>query len=274
MKNKIAVVFDFDDTLTRDSTSRYLSLNGISPSIFWEEEVQQLIDQSWDFVLAWMYTIMKHRKTNNNLLTLDSLKSFSKSLDFFPGVKEIFGHIRSYVKKIDTENKIDVEFYIISSGIGTIVENCNICHEFTDIWTSNLFFNNDGVPLFIKNAVSSTEKTRYLFQIHKGFVGDNFKNRPLAVNDYVAEEERRIPFENIIFIGDGYTDIPCFSIVNKFGGTPICVYENHDEFYGRKTSSFIEEGRAINTVLADYSPSSQLYNLLFDSLYKITLLNS
>ncbi|WP_092484780.1 haloacid dehalogenase-like hydrolase [Candidatus Ichthyocystis hellenicum] len=267
MDKKIAIVFDFDDTLANDSTSNYLRLNGVSPSAFWKQEVQKLVDRNWDFALAWIYVIMKHRENNPNLLTLESLKSFSKKVKFFPGVREIFDRIRSYVASISTA--VDVEFYIISSGIGTIIENCAISHEFTDIWSTNLSFDPEGNPTFIKNIVSFTEKTRFLFQVHKGIVGDRFKNQPFAVNDYIPSKNRKIPFENIIFIGDGYTDIPCFSVVKTFGGKPICVYGGDEEIGENKAATFIKEGRVLSSVPADYRPNSPLHELLFDFIHQI-----
>ncbi|CUT17494.1 MULTISPECIES: haloacid dehalogenase-like hydrolase [Candidatus Ichthyocystis] len=269
MDKTIAIVFDFDDTLANDSTSNYLRLHGVSPSTFWKQEVQKLVDRNWDFALAWIYVIMNHRKFNPNLLTLESLKSFSKKVKFFPGVKEIFGHIRSYVASIRADNKINVEFYIISSGIGTIIENCAISNEFTDIWSTNLLFDAEGNPIFIKNIVSFTEKTKFLFQIHKGIVGNRFKNQPFAVNEYIPNKNRKIPFENIIFIGDGYTDIPCFSVVKKFGGKSICVYGGEEEIGENKAAILIKEGRVTRSVLADYRPNSPLHELLLDSIHQI-----
>lgn len=262
---KIAIVFDFDNTLTEDSTSKYLREQKIDPLDFWENSVQNLINQKWDITVAYMYGLIEEHKKNQNFLSITSLKEFSKKLSFFPGVEQFFGHIKNYVG--EQSEHFEIEFYIISSGIGTIVGNCNIIHEFKDIWASNFVFNEEGHPFFVKNIVSFTDKTRYLFQIQKELVGPLFKTQPFAVNE--KTEKKKIPFTNMIFIGDGWTDVPCFAIMQKFGGTALCVYDPENKNLTENASKLFREKRVIGSAPNDYSQGSLLYGMITQSIQRI-----
>src|SRR3546814_7042913 len=111
--------------------------------------------------------------------------------------------------------RVQLEFYLICSGIGDVFRHTPIAHEFTDIWASEFNYGDDGAIEFPRRIVSFTDKTRYLFHIQKGIIGQASRGKPFEVNRKVPEDKLRVPFEQMIFVGDGYTDIPCFSLIRR-----------------------------------------------------------
>jgi hydroxymethylpyrimidine pyrophosphatase-like HAD family hydrolase len=267
MKNIIAIVFDFDETLAKDSTTSLLESIGIDTNLFWKKEVQDLLNFGWDPVPAYLFKMIEYSKDGHKI-TLDLFRKHAKSIKFFKGVTNLFGTLKKHVQY---KNDIELEFYIISSGIGEILRNTRISKHFTDIWACDFHYNENNEITFPKNIVSFTDKTRYLFHISKGLVGEKYKNKPFDVNKKFEKNEFRVPSNHIIFIGDGYTDIPCFSLVKKMEGIPIAVYDNQNENKWGTAWDFLEQDRVINLVPADYSRNSALMNSLkmaIDSIIK------
>ena len=255
MQNIIAVVFDFDDTLAPDSTSSFLNNLGVDVPKFWQDEVQPLIDSGWDPVPAYLYKMLKF-SSDQTPITKESLRQWGHKIVFYEGVTRIFNRLKNHVKVIDSN--ISAEFYLISSGIGEIVRNTKIAKYFTDIWACDFNYDIDGQIEFPKNIVSFTDKTRYLFQIAKGIYGEESRKTPFDVNKKVDPNEIRIPFRNMIYVGDGLTDIPCFSLVSKQGGVAIAVFDRENKAKWGRAWGFMEHGRAANVVPADYSTKSAL----------------
>jgi phosphoserine phosphatase len=224
-QNVIAVVFDFDDTLTDDSTTKLLETHGIDPRDFWENRMRELTDAGWDAPLAYLKLILDQIGDGKPFgrLTNEKLREFGKSLEFYCGIPELFEDLRQLTKKHVASNPV-VEYYIISGGIEEVIRGSTIAREFTGIWGCR-FHEEDGFVRYVANAISFTEKTKYLFAINKGISDADIRKRPFAVNEYRAQEDRRVPFENMIYIGDGLTDVPCFSLIGKSGGMPFGVFD-------------------------------------------------
>ncbi|MDX8387174.1 MAG: HAD family hydrolase [Ghiorsea sp.] len=261
MQERIAVVFDFDDTLGPDSTSGYLKQAGVEDiSGFWAE-VGTMMKQDWDPVPAYLHHMIKASQQGvSSPLTQDSLMHWGAKLPFFDGVEGIFDHIRKVVHEANP--RVSLEFYLISSGIGDVLRHTKIAHEFHDIWASEFHFGEDGVAIAPKKVVSFTDKTRYIFQIQKGIIGETSKGKPFDVNKKLSPEQIRVPMNQMIFVGDGYTDIPCFSMIKKEGGISIAVYDkNHVEKWG-SAYQFVADGRVSNLLSANYQEGSDLVNFL------------
>ena len=272
--NIIAIIFDFDDTLAPDSTSGYLKENGIDISSFWNQKVKNLLDEGWDTVSAYFYLLIEESKKNDHFkLTKKSLMSWGEKLNFFPGVTEIFDHLKDYTQK--KHSVIELEFYLISSGIREILINTAIKKHFKDIWASDFAYDREQNVTFPKNIVSFTDKTRYLFHIQKGFWGNQYRNKPFSVNKKISKEEIRIPFENMVFVGDGYTDIPCFSLIDKSNGIALGVVDRDSPNKWWDAMGFKKDNRVLNVTIADYQKGSEARKLLemaIDSIsYRITL---
>ncbi len=264
--NKIALIFDFDETLVEESTSAFLESYGLDIDAFWNKTVNSLIQKDWDPVPAYMFRMievsMKHTMTKSNF------QEFAKQVKYKKGVKSLFEELKNHVKKNNLN--YEIEFYIISSGIGEIIRSTEIAKNFKDIWASDFAYDYKEQIAFPKKILSFTDKTRYIFQISKGMVGDTFRSNPYVVNDKYDSENYIIPFKNMIYIGDGLTDVPCFSLIKKQGGTAIGVYDaQNTQAYG-KAWKFIKEDRVSNLHTANYTKGSDLYNSIIMAINSIS----
>ncbi len=261
MQERIAVIFDFDDTLGADSTTGFLQHAGLRDiPAFWQE-VGQMMDEDWDPVPAYLNHMMTAAHDGRiQALSRQALQDWGKQVPLFEGVTEIFSHLRSVAH--DANPRITLEFYLISSGIGDVLRHTAIAHEFTDIWAAEFAYDAQGNAITAKKIISFTDKTRYIFHIQKGIIGAKARGKPFAVNKKIPSDQLRIPPHQMIFVGDGYTDIPCFSLIKQNGGIPIAVYdEKHTEKWGN-AFQFITDGRVSNLLSANYSHGSDLRNFL------------
>lgn len=258
MKDIIAVIFDFDDTLAEDSTTAFLESIGIDTYDFWKVKVQALLNDEWDPIPAYLYQMLKESK-EGKVITKEKLSSFAKDISFFKGVHKLFSNLQ---KMAEEHEDIELEFYLISSGIGDVIRSSKIAKNFKEIFSSEFEYNKKGEIVFPKRVVSFTDKTRFLYSISKGFIGSEYRNKPFEVNRKIEKETYRIPFANMIFVGDGYTDIPCFSLLKKMKGTTIGVYDPHNKSKWENAWEFVEDNRTSNLVPADYTKGSALMNSL------------
>jgi hypothetical protein len=264
----IALVFDFDDTLAPCCTSGYLERQGVEPELFWQTEVQSLVDDGWDPIPAYLYGMIGASRAGRiPPMTKESLESWGPEVPLFNGVTGIFDRLRKHTASLNPS--LNLEFYVISSGIGDIVRNTVIAPHFTDIWSCDFAYDENGHAHFPKRLVSFTDKTRYLFQISKGQIGPEARTRPFDVNLKVPSDERRIPLNQMIFVGDGYTDVPCFSLVKKRGGIAIGVYDGQDHTKWGRAWGFLEQNRVSNLAPTDYTEHSALSNALMMSIDSI-----
>jgi len=241
---------------------------GVNVPLFWQNEVQPLLTDDWDPVPAFLYRIIELSNSGRiQPVTQQDLSHWGSQIQFYEGVEDIFGRLRNHARTVNP--RLALEFYLISSGIGEILRHTRIAHQFNDIWACEFIYNEAGHLTFPKRVVSFTDKTRYLYQIKKGIFGPTSRGKPFDVNRKVSPLQVRIPFDRMIVVGDGYTDIPCFSLVKKHGGVAIGVYDNdHREKWGRAWG-FIEDGRVSNLVPADYRNKSALSNSLMMAVQSI-----
>jgi len=261
MQERIAVIFDFDDTLGPDSTTGFLKHAGLQDiETFWQE-VGQMMSDDWDPVPAYLNHMMAAQQDGRiQGLTRDGLQAWGEQVPLFEGVPQVFSLLREIAH--DANPRVSLEFYLISSGIGDVLRHTSIAHEFTDIWASEFDYDEQGKAISAKKIISFTDKTRYIFHIQKGIIGETSRGKPFAVNKKVAEDQLRIPSQQMIFVGDGYTDIPCFSLIKKNGGIPIAVYDRqHTEKWGN-AFQFVADGRVSNLLSANYQQGSDLTNFL------------
>ena len=262
MSSRIAVVFDFDDTLAHDSTSAFLESIGVDAQHFWTDTVQQLLADGWDPIPAYLHAMIEHSRSREpgDRITQNRLAEFGQTIQFYAGVPEIFDKLRTTAREIDPS--LDVEFYLISSGIESIIRATSIANEFHDIWACQFHVDANDEIQFPKNVVSFTEKTRFLFQISKGLIGPDVRNRQGEVNKRVRNSRFRIPLGQTIFVGDGQTDVPCFALVKKYGGVPIGVYDPDRPNKWSTAWEFIEDGRVTSLHSAKFTPGDDLHNTL------------
>lgn len=266
MSDVIALIFDFDDTLAPDSTSGFLADMGVDVEQFWTDRVGPLLfEQDWDPVPAYLYQMIAlSDSASHGLITRERLEDWGRRLPLHAGVETLFSRLREMVKA--QHPQVQLEFYLISSGIGDVVRQTPVAHEFTDIWASEFMYDQAGAIRFPKRVVSFTDKTRYLFHIQKGIVGPSSRNKPFEVNRKIAPDKLRIPFEQMIFVGDGYTDIPCFSLIRRSGGVAFGVWDPRHRDKRSRAWGFIQEGRVSNLNQARYDDEAELYQWLEEAV--------
>jgi phosphoserine phosphatase len=224
----IAVIFDFDDTLVPDSTSALLRGHGIDPDEFWPTKAKALVDQGYDPPLAYLNLLLQEVGEGRplGLLSNQDLGAFGRTLDssWFPGLPGMFDDLRAAAAAY---RDVSVEFYIISGGLQALMEGSeHVQKYFSGVYGCQLAEDErTGAVHFIKRCVTFTEKTRFIFEINKGIAPRDAATQPHLVNLLVPEETRRIPLGNMIYVGDGLTDVPCFSLVEKAGGMALGVFQ-------------------------------------------------
>ncbi len=268
MVNRIAVIFDFDETLAPDSTSSFLEGLGVDVEDFWANEVTPMYkEKGWDPIPAYLYKMIELSASGSERtrITKEKLAAFGKKISFFNGAQTIFKKLRVVAQEVNS--KVDVEFFLLSSGIRDILVNTKIAKYFKDIWACDFHYNAKGEILFPKNIVSFTDKTRFLFQISKGIFGPDSRFKPFEVNKKV--DSLYVPFNQMIVVGDGQTDIPLFSLIDKQKGIPIAVYDPNDKRKWGKAWEFVQDDRVKNVVPADYGKKSALNHMLEMAVTKI-----
>lgn len=262
----IAVVFDFDDTLMPDSTTKFLQSRGIDTEKFWQD-AGQLIKNGYDQPSAYIRLMLEEVGPDKKLgpITNADLRAFGATLehDFYPGLPEFFDDLKSEVKK-EFAN-IEVEYYLVSGGLQAMLEGVPaVTNHFSGVYGCKLGeCANTGLVNHIKRSVTFTEKTRYLFEINKGIKQLSSDTNPFLVNENVPQQNRRISFRNIAFVGDGLTDIPCFSLVSSSGGQAFGVFDpsNRDKTK-RALEKFLIPHRVITMLPPEYGPTAALGSML------------
>ena len=246
----IAIICDCDNTLMPDAPSLLLKYNGMDPQPFWDK-IDLLVKDGWDPPIAWMtelIKLIKEGKIKQN--TNEKLAEFGASIQVFSGVDSFLEEINSFLGK---DLDVRVEGYVVSSGIESLMKGSKIADSFTDIFGGRLY-EKDGEISGIKSSITFTEKTKFIFAINKG-ITSQIREKPYDVNNFIAENERRIPFDNMIYLGDGPSDIPCFSMIQKLGGTSIAI-DSKDEW--SKNRQYELRSREMNSYKPDYTADSEL----------------
>lgn len=266
-KNKsiVAIMYDFDKTLCTKDMQEYTFIPnvGLTPKDFWTESNQLAKDKKMDAILAYMYLMIEKAHAAKVSIRRDEFVKMGKDLQFFPGVIDWFMRIN----KIGDELGLSIEHYIISSGLHEIIEGSSIYKEFKDVFACEFLYNENDVACWPKNAVNYTTKTQFLFRINKGVLDISNDN---DLNTYTPEDDRPVPFRNMIYIGDGLTDVPCMKLVKINGGYSIAVYQRGKK---SKVEDLIINNRVNFIEPADYSEGSDLDKTVNLILSKMAMVN-
>ncbi len=254
IKPVVAICYDFDKTLSPDDMQAqgFIQSVGCDVNSFWKESNGRATDNDMDQNLAYMYTMMKKARANVPF-TRKNLQDYGSKVTLFPGADTWFERIREYGK----EKGVIVEHYIISSGLKEMIEGTKVKDSFEKIYASSFYYDEDGVAIWPAQVVNYTNKTQFLFRIEKGVLDINDS----GVNDYFAPENIRIPFRNMIYIGDSDTDIPCMKLVNSYGGHSIGVF-NPSTCKKEKVYKMMHDNRIKYFAPADYSENTELDRLV------------
>ena len=247
----IAIIYDFDKTLSTDDMQNFsfIPALGMKSDEFWAITSKLTKEKGVENILSYMYMMIEQCKEKNIPLTREYLNKLGKEVKFFDGVTTWFKRINAYAEELG----YTIEHYIISSGTKEIIEGTPIAKEFKEIYACEFLFNDEGIATWPKIAINYTAKTQYLFRITKGVL-DPYDH--IGVNSNIP---KRIPYQNMIYIGDGLTDVPCMTLLKEKGGTSIAIYPKGNQ---EKVSQLVDDGRVNYTCRGDYSSNSEIEKII------------
>lgn len=259
----IAMMYDFDKTLCTKDMQEYSFIPRVNmdPSHFWGEVTKIAEKDKMDRILSYMYYMLKKAKAENVPIRKDDFRSAGENIELFPGVLDFFDRMNRYGDELG----ITIEHYIISSGLKEIIEGSQLKDKFKQIYACEFHYDVNGVADWPSLVVNYTNKTQFLFRINKGVL-DISEDEQL--NEFVEDINRRIPFRNMIYLGDGLTDVPCMKLVKENGGQSIAVYTKKE-----KVEHLLKNRRVDFIAEADYRVNSDLDQTLKLILQKMSIVN-
>ena len=260
----VALIYDFDGTLAPGNMQEFgfIQAVGSTPEEFWSKSNQIAVGQDASNVLAYMKLMYDEAREKGIPLRYEQFKEFGKSVEFFEGVQQWFSIVNEYGRK----QGIKIEHYINSSGLKEIIEGTRIAGKFRYIFASSFIYDENGETAWPGIAVDSTNKTQFIFKINKGIFSARDSVR---LNSSMAEEKKRIPFPNMIYFGDGETDVPCMKIVGMFGGHSLAVYKQGDDKKRAIAQKLKRQGRVRFAVPAVYTKDSEAFRVVCAIIDKI-----
>ena len=260
-KPVVAIMYDFDKTLCTKNMQEYSFIPDIGLSVeeFWSAANNLSRSLQMDGILAYMWQMINESRKNSKSIHRKDFVKLGNSLEFYDGVNEWFDRINNYGKKAG----VQVEHYVISSGLREIIEGSSIYKKFKEVYACVFMYDENDTACWPKNVVNYTTKTQFLFRINKG-VSDLSDDKSL--NNYIPEDERRVPFRNMIYIADGITDVPCMKLVKVNGGYSIAVYQKKKK---EQANELLRDNRVNYIVQADYKENSELDKLIKDVISEI-----
>jgi 2-hydroxy-3-keto-5-methylthiopentenyl-1-phosphate phosphatase len=266
-QNIIAIVYDFDGTLSPGNMQEetIFKAYGIDKKKFWAKSQSLVIRRGYEKTLAYLKLLIDDPVFKRCPLTKRKLKELARHVPYYPGVDEgYFDQLGAFLGSLPevSEAGITLEHYIISSGLQEILEGVSIRKYFKKIYACEYDFQK-GRPVFPKLVINDTNKTQFLFRINKGKL-----RLSESINEHMPEKERRIPFRNMIYVGDGITDVPSMTVVQKAGGNAIAVYDPARQV-PRAVKAMVAEHRAEHFAPADFRAQSLFVKILKQTLKKI-----
>ena len=239
MKPIIALLYDFDKTLCTTDMEDYsfIPALGMTPPDFWKIANDFGRENHMDGLLAYMYTMIEECRRRDIRLDREFLIRCGRAVELFPGVREWFGRINAF----GAEQGVEVEHYVLSSGLTEIIEGTGIFHEFKKVYACEFLYNEAGLASWPKLDVNFTNKTQFIYRINKGVLDVSDDRR---LNSSMPDDSRRVPFTNMIYVGDGLSDVPCMKMTRAYGGQAIAVYQDSnrqavEELLSRRRVDFI-----------------------------------
>ena len=251
----MAICYDFDRTLSPDDMQTFTLIPsfGVDKQEFWHESDMLAVENLMDNNLAWMYELIKYSKFKGKSLRKEYFNEIGNDVKLYPGVDSWFENVNAYA----AERGIEVEHYIISSGLKEIIEGSRIGPYITRVYASSYLYSADGIAEWPAQVVNYTTKTQFIFRIAKGYL----EEYDARVNDSMPHTNRNVDYENIVYIGDSATDIPCMTLVKQKGGYSIGVYDpvsnNKSKVY-----KLFSDGRLNFYAPADYTKDSPIFSYM------------
>lgn len=257
-KTKVAIMYDFDKTLSDKDMQEYSFIPslGYKENIeFWEDVMKLSKDNKMDSILAYLFMMIKKSQDVSKPICKEAFTKLGKDVLLYPGVNTWFKRIN----EIGANLGLEIEHYIISSGLTEIIEGTEIANEFKKIYACKFYYDENGVARWPSLVVNYTTKTQYIFRINKQVLDEN---EDKALNEYTEEKDRPIPFRRMIYVGDGLTDVPCMKLVKENGGKSIVVYNRKNQLMKDTAESLIKQNRANYMSVANYSSNKEMECLM------------
>ena len=262
-KTVIALLYDFDKTLCTQDMQNYSFIPslGMAPDDFWREANGFGEEHQMDGILAYLYTMVRKSREKGVPLTRESLRRCGKDISLFPGVTDWFDRITRFGDTLG----VQVEHYVISSGLKEIIEGSEIAHCFKEIYACEFFYDENGVPVWPKLAVNFTAKTQFVYRINKGVLNVSDDK---ALNASMPDEHKRVPFVNMMYLGDGLSDVPCMKMMRSYGGQAIAVYQNANR---KAVEDLLRRDRVDFIFPADYREGTPLETTVKNIIRKMAV---
>ena len=262
---KVALVYDFDGTLAPGDMQEYGYLEAIGypdAKVFWKHCADLAAESDAGGILMSQGELLHEALRHGVHPTRQLFQHYGANVPFFPGVETWFQQINDYGSSLN----LNVKHFVVSSGIKEIIEGTSIAKEFEQIYACTYLYNDKGEAYWPAISVDYSSKVQFLSKISKGIreAGDSVR-----VNQFMSNDERAIPFERIIYLGDGQTDVPSMHVVRESRGQSIAVYSNDDK--QRLARTLLEDGRVNYACPADYTETGQLQRVVKHILEGIAL---
>ena len=259
----VAFLYDFDKTLCTTDMEDYAFIPslGYTPSEFWAKANGFGYENKMDGLLAYMYTMIRECAAQGIRLDRSHLVRSGEAIELFPGVREWFSRVTAYGAALG----VDVEHYVISSGLREIIEGSGIAHEFKQIYACEFYYDENGLAAWPKLDVNFTNKTQFVYRINKGIL-DIARDKEL--NDSMPDDSKRVPFTNMVYVGDGLSDVPCMKMMRAYGGQAIAVYQSSNRAGVEK---LLADGRVDFIFPADYREGTELDKTVHNILRKMAV---
>ena len=251
----VAFLYDFDKTFSPRDMQEYgfiEALGIIEAHAFWTMVTQIAEDEKMDRILAYLYVMVQQAKQRGLTVTREYLASFGKRVTFFPGVETWF----STVNEIGRSMGIEVQHYIVSSGLKEIIDATIIAKEFKRIYACEFLYDANNEAVWPKLVINYTNKMQFVFRINKGILG---VNNDVELNSYMADADRPVPLTNMVYFGDGLTDVPSMKLVKTSGGHSIAVYTEASQ---EAAEMLAKHNRVDFIAPADYTDQSKLMEIV------------
>ena len=260
----IGLIYDFDGTLSPGNMQEFgfIQAVGQTPEEFWTKSNNLAIDQDASDILAYMKLMYDEARKKGIKLTREDFNRYGADIKLYDGVRDWFGLVNEYGRK----QGVIVEHYINSSGLTEIIEGSPIAKEFKHVFAGSYLYDENGEAEWPGIAVDYTAKTQYLFKIQKGIFSSRDAHK---VNESLSDEEKRLPFTNMIYFGDGETDIPSMKLVTMFGGNAIAVFDPARPGKKQVAQKLLRQGRVSFITPANYTRESRTFRLVCAIIDKI-----
>ena len=259
----LAFLYDFDKTLCTTDMEDYTFIPslGMTPGEFWSLANELGRANRMDGILAYMYTMIRESQRRGKPFTRESLVEMGRDIVLFPGVRDWFRRINAF----GAEQGVQIEHYVISSGLREIIEGCGISGEFKEVYASEFYYDQSGSPVWVKLAVNFTAKTQFVYRVNKGVLD---VSEDKALNDSMPDDSKRVPFSNMLYLGDGLSDVPCMKMMRTYGGQAIAVYQESNR---PGVEDLLAKGRVDYMFPADYRAGTALEKTVQDIIRRMAV---